>query len=290
ISEENRLNGTLPLGQLNWTTDVENYPGFPDGVLGPDLMLKMRQQAETHGTTVHTKDVTKIDLSQRPFRMEISDGSTVHAHTVILAPGASAKYLGLDSERKYMNEGVSACAVCDGALPRFRDKPIVVVGGGDTAMEEASHLAKFGSKVYVVHRRDEFRASAVMQQRVLDNPKVEVVWNHVVDEVLGNESDGVTAIRVKHVETNDTRELESTGMFLAIGHRPNTKFLDDQLETDDNGFIKLTNLPHMETSVEGIYAAGDVADPDYKQAVTAAGMGCKAALDAERWLTEQGID
>ncbi|MEM8873350.1 MAG: thioredoxin-disulfide reductase [Planctomycetota bacterium] len=290
ISEENRLAGTLPLGQLNWTTDVENFPGWPEGVLGPDLMLKMRQQAETHGTTIHTKDVTKLDLSQRPFRMEISDGSVIHSHTVILATGASAQYLGLDSERKFMNEGVSACAVCDGALPRFRDKQIVVVGGGDTAMEEASHLAKFGSKIYVVHRRDQLRASAAMQERVLNNPKVEMVWNHVVDEVLGNDNDGVTGVRVKHVETGDTKELEATGMFLAIGHRPNTKFLDDQLATDENGFIELTSLPQMNTSIEGVYAAGDVADPDYKQAVTAAGMGCKAALDAERWLAEQGLD
>ena len=290
ISEENRIAGTLPLGQLNWTTDVENFPGFPSGVLGPDLMLAMRSQAEHHGTEIRTEDVVEIDLSRRPFRMKSSNGDELHAETVILATGASAKYLGLESEQQYMNRGVSACAVCDGALPRFRDKPIVVVGGGDSAMEEATHLAKFGSKVYIVHRRGEFRASKVMQDRVFENPKCEVVWHHNVVEVLGNEADGVTGVRVEHVDTGETRTLDAVGMFLAIGHRPNTKFLGEQLDRDNGGFIALPNLPHMHTSIEGVYAAGDVADPNYKQAITAAGMGCKAALDAERWLIEQGID
>ena len=290
ISEENRLAGTLPLGQLNWTTEVENFPGFPDGVQGPDLMLKMREQAVRYGTRIVTADIESVDLSQRPFTLTGSDGKTWKSHTVIVATGASAKYLGLESEQRFMNLGVSACAVCDGALPRFRDQPLVVVGGGDSAAEEASYLTKFASTVHMMVRRDELRASKVMADRVLKNEKIKIHWNTVVDEVLGDAEAGVTGVRLKDTQSGETRELDAVGMFVAIGHRPNTKFLGDQLETDENGFLTVINSPRTSTSVDGVFAAGDVADPVYKQAVTAAGMGCKAALDAEHWLVEHGIE
>jgi thioredoxin reductase (NADPH) len=289
ISEKNRVAGTLPLGQLNWTTDVENFPGFPSGIQGPDLMLAMREQAAHHGTRVVTDDIIELDTSAKPFVMKTGRGETIQSHAVIIATGASAQYLGLESERKFMNLGVSACAVCDGALPRFNEANIVVVGGGDSAMEEASHLAKFGSKVTIIHRRDSFRASKAMQKRVLENPKIEVLWKHQVEEILGDDENGVTGVRAKHVETGETIDVDAAGMFLAIGHRPNTAFLADQLGTDENGFVEWVNPPRTHTTVEGIFAAGDVADPLYKQAVTAAGSGCKAALDAEHWLTEKGL-
>jgi thioredoxin reductase (NADPH) len=289
ISEENRLRGTLPLGQLNWTTEVENYPGFPTGVLGPDLMLAMRQQAEHCNARIVTEDITDVDLSQRPFKLTDSEGKTLYAHTLIIATGASANYLGLPSEHKYKNLGVSACAVCDGALPRFRNKPLVVVGGGDTACEEASYLSKFASQIFLIHRRDKLRASMVMADRALSNPKIKPVWNSVVDEVLGTEKDGVTAVRVKHIVTGETTTLDATGMFVAIGHTPNIKFLKGQLQTDPNGFVILPTPTNTATTIEGVFAAGDVADPNYKQAITAAGSGCKAALDAERWLAAKGI-
>jgi thioredoxin reductase (NADPH) len=290
ISEENRLHGRLPLGQLNMTTEVENYPGFPKGVQGPELMIAMREQAEHYGTRIVTEDIVSIDLSKRPFAMVDSLGATVHAHAVVIATGASANYLGLPSEEKYKNMGVSACAVCDGALPRFRNKPLIVVGGGDTACEEGNYLTKFASTLYVVHRRDALRASKVMAKRLLSNPKVQPVWDSVVEEVVGHDEHGMTGVRVKNLKTCQTRDLEATGMFVAIGHTPNTKFLNNQLATDAHGFIKLTEPFRTTTSIEGCFAAGDVADPVYKQAVTAAGMGCKAALDAERWLAAQGID
>ena len=289
ISEENRLRGTLPLGQLNLTTEVENFPGFPEGILGPELMMHCKMQAERFGTRVVTEDIQDVDLSQRPFTLKDSAGNTVRAHTVVIATGASANYLGLDSENKYKNFGVSACAVCDGALPRFRNSPLVVVGGGDSAAEEASYLTKFASKVYLVHRRDKLRASPIMAERVLSNAKVEPVWNSAVEEVLGEEEKGVTGVRVKNLQSNQTHTIAATGMFAAIGHTPNTKFLRGQLETDDKGFIVVKDAQRTTTSVEGVFAAGDVADPIYKQAITAAGMGCKAALDAERWLAEKGI-
>jgi thioredoxin reductase (NADPH) len=290
ISEENRLRGTLPLGQLNMTTEVENYPGFAKGIQGPELMVAMRHQAEHVGARIITEDIVNIDLSKRPFTMTDTDGQTRQSRAVVIATGASANYIGLPSEEQFKNHGVSACAVCDGALPRFRNKPLVVVGGGDTACEEGNYLTKFASTLYVVHRRDTLRASKVMAKRLLDNPKVVPVWDSVVHEVVGHQEHGMTGVHVKNVKTGQMRQIEAVGMFVAIGHTPNVKFLNNQLATDAHGFIKLTDPPRSLTSVEGCFAAGDVADPTYKQAITAAGMGCKAALDAERWLAAQGID
>jgi thioredoxin reductase (NADPH) len=289
ISEENRLRGTLPLGQLNWTTDVENYPGFPAGILGPDLMQKMRDQATRFDTRVITEDIVSVELARRPFVLHDSAGGTVEARTVVIATGASANYLGLESENAFKNRGVSACAVCDGALPRFRDKPVVVVGGGDTAAEEALHLVKFGSKVHLVHRRDKLRASKVMANRLLSHDKLHPEWDSVVEEVIGDATHGVTGVRVRHIPTGKDRKIDASGVFIAIGHTPNTQFLAGQLKLDERGFIALHDSVHTMTSVPGVFAAGDVADPTYKQAVTAAATGCKAALDAERWLNEQGL-
>jgi len=286
LTEENRLKGTLPLGQLNLTTEVENFPGFPEGVLGPDLMLRMRQQAERYGSRIVTEDVLSVDLKRRPFAVTDSAGTVTAAHAIIVATGASANYIGLDSENRFKNHGVSACAVCDGALPRFRNKPLVVVGGGDSACEEGNYLTKFASNVHLVYRRprDKMRASPIMAERLLGNPKVVPHWSHTVDEVLGDDERGMTGVRLKNVVTGETRTLDATGMFVAIGHTPNTKFLAGQVQTDEHGFLVLRDPGRTFTSVEGVFAAGDVADPTYKQAITAAGMGCKAALDAERWL------
>jgi thioredoxin reductase (NADPH) len=289
ISEENRLRGTLPMGQLNLTTDVENFPGFPGGVLGPELMIRMREQSGESGARIVTEDVASIDLRRRPFTMVDSAGQTVTAHSVIIATGASANYLGLESEAKFKNHGVSACAVCDGALPRFRNKPLVVVGGGDSAAEEGTYLTKFASAVHLVHRRDKLRASPVMAERILQNPKVKPLWNSAVEEVIGDDERGMTGVRVKDLKTQETRTIDAAGMFVAIGHTPNTKFLNNQVKTDPRGYILLEDPFRTTTSVEGVFAAGDVADPVYRQAITAAGMGCKAALDAERWLAEKGI-
>jgi len=289
ISEENRLRGMLPLGQLNSTTDVENYPGFPDGILGPQLMEKMRQQAVRFGARVITADVVSVDLSRRPFDLTDSEGQTARSQSLVIATGAAANYLGLESEEQFKNHGVSACAVCDGALPRFRNKPVVVVGGGDSAAEESLHLAKFASTVHLVHRRDSLRASQVMANRLLGNEKISPVWNHVVTEVRGDPHVGVSGVQVRDVNTGKEQTLETAGLFVAIGHTPNTAFLKGQLKTDAKGFIFLTDPAASTTSVEGVFAAGDVHDPVYKQAITAAGSGCKAALDAERWLERKGL-
>ena len=274
------------------TTDVENYPGFPDGVAGPEMMSMFQKQAERFGTRVVGEDIVSCDFSSRPFVMKTSSGKEVHAKAVILATGATANWMGLENELRLATSGggVSACAVCDGALPMFRDQPLGVVGGGDSAMEEAHYLTKFASKVYIVHRRDEFRASKIMAERALSNEKIEVKWNSVVDEVLGNDTDGVTGIRLRStLDESQTEELDVKGYFAAIGHTPNTDFLTGQLETNDKGYLILP-VPHRtNTSVEGVFAAGDVADDHYKQAITAAGTGCAAALDAERWLTAQGL-
>jgi len=314
LTEENRMRGTLPLGQLALTTEVENYPGLPagnltqyletalpesqrqfmaphngHGVTGPEMMEMMRQQAKNFGTRVVTDDVVSVDLSTKPFRLTLLEGETVEAHSIIIATGARANYLGLPSEEKFKNFGVSACAVCDGALPRFRNKPLVVVGGGDSAMEEASYLTKFASTVYLVHRRGEFRASKIMAQRVLENPKIAVKWFSGVDEVLGDDKAGVTGVRLKNLQSGVTEELAASGMFCAIGHSPNTDFLKGQIQTDDKGYVVYTQPFRTNTSVEGVFAAGDVADSYYRQAITSAGTGCMAALDAERWLAAQGV-
>jgi thioredoxin reductase (NADPH) len=233
--------------------------------------------------------VVDVDLGGRPLQVMTSGGQTVATHTVIVATGARANYLGLPSEEAYKNRGVSACAVCDGALPRFRNRPLVVVGGGDAAIEEADYLTKFAKIVHLVHRRDELRASKIMQQRAFDNEKIDIVWSHVVDEVLGNETDGVTGVRLKSRVEGSTRELDAGGMFLAIGHTPNTSFLKGALDLNAKGYIKWTAPFRTYTSVEGVFAAGDVADDYYRQAITSAGTGCMAALDAERYLAEKGL-
>jgi len=265
-------------GQLMLTTDVENYPGFPDGIMGPELMEAFRKQAERFGTKIISSDITSVDLSERPFKVWVGE-DVYEAETLIISTGASARWLDVPGEHRLRGYGVSACATCDGFF--FRDKDLAVVGGGDSAMEEATFLTKFASKVTIVHRRGEFRASKIMAQRVLDNPKVDVVWNSEVVEVLGDDS--VTGVRLNNIETGEQSELAVDGMFVAIGHDPNTSFFQDELELDKGGYI-VTEPGTTKTSVEGVFAAGDVVDHVYQQAVTAAGMGCEAALDAERLL------
>lgn len=276
------IEGSEPGGQLTTTTDVENFPGFPEGVMGPDLMTNMKKQAERFGTKFLTTFVDKVDFSKRPFHIHCSNGDEFSAKTVILATGASAKYLGLPNEKELIGKGVSACATCDGFF--FRDKVIHVVGGGDTAMEEATFLTKFASKVYIVHRRDTLRASKPMQQRAFDNPKIEFVWNSEVTEILANEQ-GVHSIKVKNTETGEETIRETDGLFMGIGHKPNTDFLKGQINLDDHGFI-ITEGKHPDTNVDGVYACGDVQDSYYRQAISAAGTGCMAAIRAERFLEE----
>ncbi|MCX7404694.1 MAG: FAD-dependent oxidoreductase [Planctomycetia bacterium] len=314
ITEKNRMSGTLPLGQLALTSEVENYAGFPhgnlggfldsalpakrremmaphagEGVTGPELMELMRQQAENFGTRIITDDVLKVDFSQRPFKLFPSEGGIVEAQCVIIATGASANWLGLASEERFKNHGVSACAVCDGALPRFRNKPIVVVGGGDSAVEEATYLAKFASTVHLVHRREALRASKIMAQRAHDDPKIKIHFNTALAEVIGDEKQGVTAVRLQSMQTPAQEiVLDVAGVFLAIGHTPNTAFLDGQLELTGKKYVVWKKHFRTDTSVEGVFAAGDVADDYYRQAISAAGTGCMSALDAERWLSHAG--
>jgi thioredoxin reductase (NADPH) len=276
--------GLIPGGQLMFTTDVENYPGFPEKVTGQELMQRFRDQAAHQGTEIITNDVTKVDFSSRPFKVWVEEDLYL-AKTVIVATGARANYIGLPSEEALKNKGVSACAVCDGAL--FRNQPVVVVGGGDTAMEEATYLAGLCSKVTLVHRRDAFRASKAMIERAVKHPKVNVLYSHVVDEVLGVSEDKVTGVRVKDLKTGSTSDIQAEAMFVAIGHTPLTDLFVGQLETHPNGYLK-TVAGSTRTSVPGVFAAGDVQDWVYRQAVTAAGTGCMAALDAERWLAAEG--
>ncbi len=297
----------MPGGQLMLTTDVENYPGFPEAIKGPDMMQTFFDQAMRFGTRVVSdegvlgsdeasgglympyQNVEEVDLSQRPFHVRGDGGFECRTHALIVATGAKANWLGLDNEQRLAQSGggVSACAVCDGALPMFRDKELAVVGGGDSAVEEATYLTKFASKVYMIHRRDKLRASKIMAERAMNHPKIEMVWNHVVVDVLGD--DMIEAVRIKGTSNGEQRDMPVGGLFLAIGHTPITEFLKGQVEADDKGYLVLKDSYRSTTSVEGVFAAGDVADSTYRQAVTAAGMGCKAAIDAERWLAEKGL-
>jgi len=270
-------------GQLTTTTEVENYPGFPEGIEGPELMQLFRKQSERFGTEMVQEDVISADLSQRPFVLK-SENREVKAHSVIISTGATAKRMGVPSEEKMWNNGMSACAVCDGALPMFRNQPLMVIGGGDTAVEEATYLAKFGSVVYLVHRRDQLRASKIMQERALKHPKLEILWDTVLEDAVGQ--DYVTGASLKNIKTEEARQVEVAGIFYAIGHTPNTSIFNGQLDLDDAGYIKL-KLGTQETNIEGVFAAGDVHDHKYRQAVTAAGTGCAASLEAERWLAEK---
>ncbi len=276
------IQGLQPGGQLTTTTDVDNYPGYKDGVQGPEMMEDFKAQAERFGTEIIWDHINEADVSRRPFLLKGDEGEYT-CDALIIATGASAKYLGLPSEEAFAGRGVSACATCDGFF--YRGKEVVVVGGGDTAVEEAIYLSNLCSKVTLVHRRDALRAEKIMQEKLLSTDNIEVAWNRVVDEILGDDS-GVTGIRLKSTVDDTVEELSVHGVFIAIGHKPNTDFLGDQLEKDDAGYL-ITRGKSTHTSVEGVFAAGDVADPVYRQAVTSAGEGCKAALDAERWLSTQ---
>ncbi len=298
----------LPGGQLMLTTEVENYPGFPEGLMGPQMMELFFKQALRFDTRVVTDDgikagdelanglftpfqnVQSVDMSTHPFRVKGDNGHDCEAHALIVATGAKANWLGIENEQRLAQSGggVSACAVCDGALPIFRDQELAVVGGGDSAVEEGTYLTKFARKVYMIHRRDQLRASKIMRDRALNNEKIEVLWNKVVVDVQGDET--ISGIVLKDTNSDAQSELKVGGLFMAIGHTPITEFLDGQLELDEKGYIKLEDTYRSTTSVEGVFAAGDVADSVYRQAVTAAGMGCKAAIDAERWLAARGIE
>lgn len=311
FSAENQAAGLMPMGQLSSTTVIENYPGFPSGnwrsiiesaldpnrllylppsesgaMTGPILVELMRAQAIAQGLEMRQTDIISVNLKDSPFTLLDSAHERYQAKSLIIATGASAKYLGLPSEAKYFNKGVSSCAVCDGALPRFRDKPLSVIGGGDTAAEEALYLCRFASKVYLVHRRDSLRASQVMKRRIASEPKIELLLNQTPEEILGNDQQGVTGLRLQNTLSKESVTIEVSGVFLAIGHRPNTAFLNGQLSLTSEGFIERPIPFRTNTSLPGVFAAGDVADPHYRQAVTAAASGCMAALDAEKFLQE----
>ncbi|MDP7171797.1 MAG: thioredoxin-disulfide reductase [SAR324 cluster bacterium] len=271
-------------GQLMITSDVENYPGFPEGIKGPEMMDLLKAQAARFGTEFFSGDVMDVDLSQRPFKLTLENKDTLSCDSLIISTGASARWLGMDSEKKYSGRGVSACATCDGFF--FRDQDVAVVGGGDTALEEALYLANICKSVTLIHRRDEFRGSKIMQKRAVDHEKISIFWDTVVDEVLGNPMAGMTSLKVKNVKTEKVTEHPITGLFVAIGHSPNTKLFKDKLNLNENGYVEVTPGTTY-TSVEGVFASGDVQDHVYRQAVTAAGTGCMAAIDAERWLAEQ---
>ena len=271
-------------GQLMITTDVENYPGFPEGIQGPEMMDLLKAQAARFGTEFFSGDVVEVDFSQRPFKLFLENNDTLTCDSLIISTGASARWLGMDSEKKYSGKGVSACATCDGFF--FRDQNVAVVGGGDTALEEALYLANICKSVTLIHRRDEFRVSKIMQKRAIDHEKISIFWDTVVEEVVGNPKDGMTSLKVRSVKTEKVTEHPLTGMFVAIGHIPNTGLFKDKLNLNENGYVKVTPGTTY-TSVEGVFASGDVQDHVYRQAVTAAGTGCMAAIDAERWLAEQ---
>ncbi|EPG67932.1 thioredoxin-disulfide reductase [Leptospira wolffii serovar Khorat str. Khorat-H2] len=271
-------------GQLTTTTEVENFPGFPEGIDGTKLTTLFRAQSEKYGTKIFTQTITKVDFSKRPFRIW-SDDELIEAESVIIATGATAKRMFIRGEDSYWQKGISACAVCDGALPIYRNKELAVIGGGDSAVEEAAHLTKFASKVYLIHRRDSLRASKIMQKRATTHPKIEIIWNTTVEGAEGN-GNQLTSLSVKDVTNGKTRDLAVGGLFYAIGHKPNTEIFEGQLDLDETGYIK-TVPGTTKTSVEGVFAAGDVQDKTYRQAITAAGSGCMAALEAERWLEAQ---
>ena len=272
--------GSQPGGQLTITTDVENYPGFPDGILGPDLMDKFRDQAKRFGAECHFKHVTKVDLSDHPFKVWVVD-ETYTSDTIIIATGATARLLGLESETRLMGHGVSACATCDGFF--FKDKKVLVIGGGDSAMEEANFLTKFAAEVQIVHRRDALRASKIMQDRIMNNPKITIQWNTELEEIEGNEEDGVSGVNLRDTRTDEVRQEPCDGVFLAIGHVPNTELFDAVLDLDDQKYIRTVDASSR-TSIAGVFACGDVQDHVYRQAITAAGTGCMAAMDAEKYL------
>lgn len=285
---EGFMSGGSPGGQLMTTTDVENYPGFPEGVMGPELMDLFKRQAERFGTQIISEDVKSVDLKQYPFIVQATS-KKVLAHSVIIATGATAKRLDIEGagDEQLWQKGVSACAVCDGAAPIFRNRPLFVIGGGDSAVEEAIFLTKYASRVYIVHRRDQLRASKIMAERAMKHPKIEILWNSAIEKVTGDNL--VQGVLLKNIETGETEEREAGGVFFAIGHQPNTEFLQGVLKTNAVGYI-LVEPGSTRTSIEGVFACGDVQDPTYRQAVTAAGSGCMAALDAERWLSEKGIE
>jgi thioredoxin reductase (NADPH) len=273
------IEGEQPGGQLTITTDVENYPGFPDGIMGPDLMISFRKQAERFGTRFLQGNIVKVKLDQQPFEVELANGTVIYTKSLIIATGASAKWLGLESEKRLMGKGVSGCATCDGFF--FRGHDIAIIGGGDTCLEEANFLTRFGKSVTIIHRRDSFRASKAMQDKVLKNPKIKIIWDTVVEEIIGDNL--VTGIKLKNVKSNESSHLSVSGVFVAIGHFPNTIIFKGSLDMNESGYL-IVQPGSTKTNIKGVFAAGDVADPVYRQAVTSAGFGCMSALDAEHYL------